>query len=454
VLAAALLLVAVLVALPRLQPATGTVLVVGAGRSAGSIPSTSVQLHGSAGWTALGEVSGVVPAAPSQRVLLALPIAVGAYDGVRLGDDQAILPVVVAAGQVEPILLGLESGRLIAGAAYAGNDQVNLGLGELSGRFVAMPAFNLHDQLGHAFDSRTTAGKDLVIAAFHTTCHQTCPLYTALFFQLQRRLPAGVVLAEVTTDPTTDTPAVLNEYGSRIGAGWTFATGSAETLAAFWKPFGVDLATGDSHVSTLALVDRYGYVRLVYRGVPDIGNDIPPSLVTTLGVEGLRELASHGDGWGAPSVLQSLLTITGPEQVAPKGGGRAPGFALEGTDGHRVALADLAGKPLVMNFWASYCPPCRAEMPLLQRRVGALANVRLVLIDEGDSGQRARDFLIATGIQQASLLDTDLAVGRAYGVLPLPTTVFVRADGSIAGRQVGQLDDRVLAAWLSNLTTQ
>jgi thiol-disulfide isomerase/thioredoxin len=223
---------------------------------------------------------------------------------------------------------------------------------------------------------------------------------------------------------------------------------------AFWKPFGVELATGDSHVSTLALVDRHGYVRLVYRGVPDVGNDISPSLVTSLGVQGLQELASHGDGWGAPSVLQSLLTITGPEQVAANGGGRAPGFSLESTDGRKVGLADLAGQPLVINFWASYCPPCRAEMPLLQRSVGALTNVRLVLVNEGDSGQAARDFLSSVGIQQAALLDSDLGVGRAYGVVPLPTTVFVRADGSIAGRQVGELDDRVLAAWLSTLTTQ
>ena len=447
-------MVGILLALPSLQPATGTLLVVGAGRSAGSIPTTSLQLHGSAGWTALGQVSGIVPAAPAQRELLALPVAVGAYDGVRLGGDQAILPVVVTAGQVEPILLGIDAGRLIAGAAYAGNDQVNLGLGELSGKFVAMPAFNLQDQLGHAFDSSTTAGKDLVIAAFHTTCHQTCPLYTALFFQLQKHLPPGVLLAEVTTDPATDTPAVLDGYGRGIGAGWTFATGSAASLTAFWKPFGVALATGDSHVSTLALVDRHGYVRLVYRGVPDVGNDISPSLVTSLGVQGLQELASHGDGWGAPSVLQSLLTITGPEQVAANGGGRAPGFSLESTDGRKVGLADLAGQPLVINFWASYCPPCRAEMPLLQRSVGALTNVRLVLVNEGDSGQAARDFLSSVGIQQAALLDSDLGVGRAYGVVPLPTTVFVRADGSIAGRQVGELDDRVLAAWLSTLTTQ
>ncbi len=396
----------------------------------------------------------MVPAAPAQRELLALPVAVGAYDGVRLGHDQAILPVVVTAGHVEPILLGIDAGRLIAGAAYAGNDQVNLGLGELSGKFVAMPAFALQDQMGRAFDSSTTSGKDLVIAAFHTTCHQTCPLYTALFFQLQKQLPPGVMLAEVTTDPATDTPAVLDGYGRGIGAGWTFATGSAASLTAFWKPFGVALATGDSHVSTLALVDRHGYVRLVYRGVPDVGNDISPSLVTSLGVQGLQELASHGDGWGAPSVLQSLLTITGPEQVAPNGGGRAPSFSLESTDGRKVGLADLAGEPLVINFWASYCPPCRAEMPLLQRRVGALTTVRLVLVNEGDSRQGARDFLSSAGIQQASLLDSDLGVGRAYGVVPLPTTVFVRADGSIAGRQVGELDDRVLAAWLSTLTTQ
>ncbi|HEY2597826.1 MAG TPA: TlpA family protein disulfide reductase [Candidatus Dormibacteraeota bacterium] len=437
-----------------MQPTTGTLLVIGSGKTAGSIAPVTIELHNSAGWTALGQVSGAVPAAPDQRELLALPVAIGSYDALRVGPDQTSVPVVVTKGQVEPVLLGFEAGHLLPGAAYAGNDQVNLGLGELSGKFVAMPSFSLLDQQGRAFDSTTTAGSDLVIAAFHTTCHQTCPLYTALFFQLQKQLPPGVVLAEVTTDPGTDTPAVLDTYRRTIGASWTFATASAGALAAFWKPFDVQLATGDSHVSTLALVDRHGYVRLVYRGVPDVGNDIGAPLVSTLGAEGLRELASHGDGWGAPSVLQSLLTITGPEQVAPGGGGRAPGFTLTTTDGIKVSLADLAGEPLVINFWASYCPPCKAEMPLLQRRVAASSKVRLVLINEGDSAQSALAFLNANGIQLRSLLDSNLAVGRAYGVVPLPTTVFVRADGSIAGRQIGELDDRVLAAWLSTLTTQ
>jgi cytochrome oxidase Cu insertion factor (SCO1/SenC/PrrC family) len=263
-----------------------------------------------------------------------------------------------------------------------------------------------------------------------------------------------VRLAEVTTDPGTDTASVLAGYAQRTGASWTFATGSSNALAAFWRPFGVELASGDSHASTLALVDRHGYIRLVYRGVPSVGADIPPALITGLSAEGLHELASGGDGWGAPEVLHALLTIAQPQPPAPGGGGVAPGFELPSTDGRKVGLAELAGKPALINFWASYCPPCKAEMPLLQRRVGIQPGVQLVLIDEGDSAQTARAFLSSIGIKQPALLDSNLAVGHSYGVSPLPTTVFVRADGIISGRQIGELTDSVLAAQLSNLTTQ
>src|SRR2546430_8778386 len=103
---------------------------------------------------------------------------------MRLRGDGWGVSVPAKAGKVEPLLLGIESGNLIPGAVYAGNDEVNLGLGELAGKFVPMPGFDLIDQSNRAFDSSSTAGKDVVIAAFHTSCHETCPLYTALFFQL------------------------------------------------------------------------------------------------------------------------------------------------------------------------------------------------------------------------------------------------------------------------------
>jgi cytochrome oxidase Cu insertion factor (SCO1/SenC/PrrC family) len=450
----ALLALVVVLLGPFVRPPTGTLVVAVAGRtevSLGRTPLMVHDVHGGSRWVSLGDVSGTAPAAPAEREVTAVAIPAGAYDWVRLGGDIQKVPIAITAGQVEPLLLGIESGHLIAGAAYAGNDEVNLGLGELSGKFVAMPGYELTDQAGMPFNPVTTAGNDLVIAAFHTTCHETCPLYTALFFQIQQHLPAGVRLAEVTTDPGTDSPGVLSAYAHRIGAPWTFATGSADALASFWKPFGVELATGDVHVSTLALIDRHGYVRLVYRGVPDIGADMPPGLITSLSAQGLHDLASGGDGWGAPDVLQALTTIAAPLKPSDDAGGQAPAFRLTGTDGRKTGVADLAGRPAVINFWASYCPPCRAEMPLLQRLVGQRSDMRLVLVDEGDSSQVASAFLESLGIKQTALLDSDLSVGRAYGAIALPTTVFVRADGTIAARHIGQLDEGVLAAQLTTL---
>lgn len=405
-------------------------------------------------WVTVGSVSGTVPAAPDVRQLVAVAVPAGAYDSVRLGSDSNPVSVSVTPGQVEPVLVGVDSGHVITGAVYAGNDEVNLGRGELAGKFVALQPFDLMDQAGHPFNAASIAGKNVVIAAFHTTCHETCPLYTALFLQLVKRVPPTVMLVEVTTDPTVDSPPVLSDYSTQIGASWTFATGTTDQVSGFWKQFAVELSSGDTHTSSMVLVDRHGYVRLVYRGVPDVGSNIPPALVTTLSAQGLRELASGGDGWGAPDVLEALVAIGAPQQSQPAAGGKAPNFTLSSTDGTTVSLASLAGKPVVINFWRSDCPPCRAEMPLLQQQVGTQSRVQLVLVNWGESPDVARAFLTRVGVHDPALLDSDLSVGRAYGVAALPTTVFVRSDGTIDRRQIGQLDDRVLAAELSNLSSQ
>lgn len=439
---------------PKLQPATGTLVVIAAGRTATTLPESSLMLGQGGSWSAVGSVSGDVPAAPAQRQLLEVAMPVGTYQGVRVAGAVEPVTVVITAGQVEPLLLGVEGGKLIPGAAYAGNDDVNLGLGELAGKFVAMPPFTLTDQAGRPFTLDSLAGKDVIIAAFHTTCHETCPLYTALFLQLAKQKRSSVDLVEVTTDPGTDTPPVLADYAKQAGATWTFATGTPDHVSAFWKPFGVELATGDTHTSTLALLDRHGYVRLVYRGVPKVGGDIPPSLVSMLSAKGLAELASGGDGWGAPDVLQALSTISRGEPSPGVGGGKAGAFTLRSTDGTVDRFSDLAGAPTVINFWATYCPPCKAEMPMLDRALSSRPGIRFLLVDEGDDAGAARAFLAAIGVRRPSLLDTDLAVGRKYGVSALPTTVFVRSDGTVDRRQVGQLDERVLAAELSILASQ
>src|SRR5438094_279686 len=178
-----------------------------------------------------------------------------------------------------------------------------------------------------------------------------------------------------------------------------------------------------------------------------------PAAQAALSAAGLRQLASGGDGWGAPDVLQSLLTIAGPEQSPQPAGGHAPGFKLASTGGGTVSLADLAGKPLVINFWRGDCPPCRAEMPLLQQRVGPQSKVQLVLINWGESTEAARSFLSRVGINQGSLLDSDLAVALAWVVfrqrrplvawLATASLVAIAAEGALGGVVVAN----ELASW-------
>ena len=440
---------------PRLVPPTGTLIVVAAGRNATTLPKTSLTIHRPGGsWSQVASIGGDVPAAPEQGQLLVTQLQVGAYDAIGVGGAVQRVSLTVTSGHVEPLLLGIDAGQLITGGAYAGNDEVNIGLGELSGRFAVMPAFSLVDQRGVKIDNSTTAGRDMVVAAFHTTCHETCPLYTALFLQLAKHLPPAAGLLEVTTDPTVDTPAALSAYAMQAGASWTFGTGTSEQVTDFWKTFDVELASGDTHTSTLVLIDRHGYIRLVYRGVPKVGSDIPSSLVTQLSSQGLYELGSGGDGWGAPDVLQALSTISGSEQSSESGGGTAAAFRLIASDGSKVSLSDLQGEPLVINFWASYCPPCKTEMPLLDRSVSPSSGARLVLVDEGDSSQSTRAFLAGLGIHRTALLDSDLSVGHSYGIFMLPMTIFVRADGTIDRRQVGQVDPSVLETELSILTSR
>jgi hypothetical protein len=93
-------------------------------------------------------------------------------------------------------------------------------------------------------------------------------------------------------------------------------------------------------------------------------------------------------------------------------------------------------------------------MPMLDRVIAGRSGIRLLLIDEGDDPGAARAYLDAIGVHRGTLLDSDLAVGRLYGVSALPTTIFVRSDGTIDRRQIGQLDESVLASELSLLGSQ
>lgn len=126
----------------------------------------------------------------------------------------------------------------------------------------------------------------------------------------------------------------------------------------------------------------------------------------------------------------SSTNASGPNGTV---GQSAPVFDLRDDDGHAVSLDRYRGSVVVMNLWASWCPPCRAEMPDLQRLTEAYGGrgVRVVGVNEGESAQRAHAFASALRIRFPIWIDASQRYGRVYSALGLPTTVIVDRRGVV-----------------------
>ncbi len=133
----------------------------------------------------------------------------------------------------------------------------------------------------------------------------------------------------------------------------------------------------------------------------------------------------------------------GMERLQVHGSPRAaPAFTLTDAEGAPVAPESFAGKGVVLNFWATWCPPCVAEMPALDRLHAALADQRIVVVaasqDRGGANV-VRPFYERTGVQHLPVwLDPRGAAGRAFGIRGLPTTVVLNRTGREVARLEGE----------------
>lgn len=127
----------------------------------------------------------------------------------------------------------------------------------------------------------------------------------------------------------------------------------------------------------------------------------------------------------------------------------AQSFTLDALDGGRSSLAAYRGRVVFMNLWATWCPPCRAEMPDLQRFYQRYKSqgVAVVGIDQGESATTVRMFARSLGVRYPILLDTQQQYGRVYQALGLPTTVIVSPLGMVVKTFDGALSyDQMVAA--------
>lgn len=140
--------------------------------------------------------------------------------------------------------------------------------------------------------------------------------------------------------------------------------------------------------------------------------------------------------WMAVALVMAGCGGSGKAASGPAAlvGGPVESFSVSKLGGGSAGVADYRGKVLLVNLWASWCPPCRQEMPDLERfsRSAAAASVQVIGIDEGESARTAAAFATKVGVTFPILLDEQQQYGAAYGALGLPTSVFVRRDGTVA----------------------
>jgi peroxiredoxin len=132
---------------------------------------------------------------------------------------------------------------------------------------------------------------------------------------------------------------------------------------------------------------------------------------------------------------------TGEPSQAPQVGFSAPGFALQSMDSNTVNLSDLDGIPLIINFWASWCPPCRAEMPDFEQASREFSSSELQILTVNatnqDSIPNIERFIAEHGLSIPVLLDTNGEISVIYQVHSLPTTFFINSSGVISRIIIG-----------------
>lgn len=175
-------------------------------------------------------------------------------------------------------------------------------------------------------------------------------------------------------------------------------------------------------------------------------------VAVVLAVKLLQETAARSYSGGLPGA--GTVPLPGATRGASVPvGSIAPDLSLQTLDGKPASLADFRGQVVMVNFWATWCPPCRAEMPDMQQvydeRRGRDFTILAVNIQEAQ--QPVAGFVTKYGLGFPILMDVSGEVTQRYGVYSLPSSYFVDRDGRVAKVNVGPLSKRAIAGEVDRL---
>lgn len=127
----------------------------------------------------------------------------------------------------------------------------------------------------------------------------------------------------------------------------------------------------------------------------------------------------------------------------------APDFTVYDLNGNAFSLADFKGTPVILNFWASWCPPCKSEMPDFEEAYKTYGDqIQFMMINLTDGSQEtvesASEYVAGQGYTFPVFYDTDVSAAMAYSTSSIPASYFVNADGNLAAYAVGMIDAATL----------
>ncbi|MVX63674.1 redoxin domain-containing protein [Clostridium chromiireducens] len=132
---------------------------------------------------------------------------------------------------------------------------------------------------------------------------------------------------------------------------------------------------------------------------------------------------------------------------------KAIDFKLKDLNGNELSLSDLKGKKVFLNFWATWCPPCKAEMPEIEKLYQETKDSDLVIVavEIGEPLDTVKSFIDSNKYNFKVLLDPDQTVATKYNITSIPTSYFIDTDGNIVSKHVGGMNIDQMKAYIKNL---
>lgn len=132
----------------------------------------------------------------------------------------------------------------------------------------------------------------------------------------------------------------------------------------------------------------------------------------------------------------------------------APVFSASTLDGGKVNLSDLKGSIVAITFWATWCEPCKAEMPTLQSAADRYhnKNLKILAVDDGETEDTINPFVTGLKLSLPIVLDPDKTIIGQYQVIVLPVTVWVDTHGLVRFEQIGALDQPLIGSYMAKLS--